>query len=61
MGGGLGKQLEKAKQENAKELNLMNQTIRKVPPAIGELRSLVRLNASFNAISKLPPEIGQLK
>lgn len=60
MGGNLAKELEKAKIKEINELDLRNRGITEIPPNIGTLESLIRLNLSNNKISILPSQIGKL-
>ncbi len=45
---------------NLLHLKLIDTSITKLPPQIGQLKNLEVLNVSFNQISKLPKEISQL-
>ena len=52
--------IKKAKDDSAAELDLRRFGLTGVPPEIGELRGLRKLNLDYNKLTTAPPEIGQL-
>ena len=54
------KRIERARKTGDTALGLMNLGLKSVPPEIGRLTALTRLDLSFNQLSTLPPEIGRL-
>lgn len=50
MGANLAKELDKAKAKDVTELDLRNRGISNLPPNIGNLESLIRLNLSNNKV-----------
>lgn len=60
MGAALGKELDKARAKEVHELDLRNKGITELPPNIGAVETLIRLNLSANKLKTLPPQIGNL-
>lgn len=46
--------------QNARELNLKHNQLKRIPAEIGQLTNLTRLNLKHNQLEALPPETGKL-
>lgn len=56
----VNKEIQKAKEENKRTMNLSKCNLQIIPNSIKELTNLVELFLYGNKIAVLPPEIGQL-
>jgi internalin A len=54
------KKIEQAAKDKVETLALVGMELTELPPEIGQLSNLTKLDLSYNSLNTLPPEIGQL-